>query len=204
MTATDFQGSSAEFAIKALESFYSSVPASDFLGTLHEHQRTFLLATRVLDAVALQSSDSPVRERADVASPKKASQKEAKRARMNRPGPSVDDTLFHNLGLHRPITPLEYDSVVNKIMDKLKDILRVRFVLWLILPRIFSSSIRIIFSIWELLTYSSTVFTFTPRATNQFAFELLLKPWQLPRIINPILSPISAIGRLHFSILSIP
>lgn len=129
---TNFLGSSAELAIKALESFYSSIPANDFLRTLHEHQRTFLLATRALDAlrsVDLQSSDSPIRGHAEVASHKKALQREAKKARVKRPGPTADDTPFHNLGLHRPITTLEYTFVVGEIMDKLKDILRVRFAL---------------------------------------------------------------------------
>ena len=128
-TVIDFQGSSAELTIRALESFYSSVPTNDFSQRLYKHQRTFLLTTRVLDALSqtdLQSPNSPVTKRTEVASSKKTSQKEAKRARMKRPDLSIDDTPFQNLGLHRPTTPLEYDSIVEEIMDRLKGILRVR------------------------------------------------------------------------------
>jgi len=128
-TVTDFRSSSAELAIKTLESFYPSVPASEFSGSLYEHQRTFLLATGVLDAltsVNLQPPDSPVRERAEVTSPKRRSQKEVKMARMKRPDPRVDDTPFHKFGFRRPITLLEYNSMVDEVLDKLKGILRVR------------------------------------------------------------------------------
>jgi hypothetical protein len=155
-TTTDFQGSSAELAIRAFESFYSSAPTSEFSERLYEHQRTFLLASRAFDAltsVDLQPPDSPVGERAEmVTSPKRPSQREIKRARMKRPSLSIDDTAFHNLGYHRPTTPLECNSMVDEVMDKLKGILRVRArPLTYIVPA-FISSVRIIFSIWEILT----------------------------------------------------
>jgi hypothetical protein len=128
-TVNDFQSSSAKLAIQALESFYSSAPTSEFSERLYEHQRTFLLATSAFDAltlVDLQPPDSPVRESGAVAPPKRTSQRVAKKARTKRPDLRIDDTPFNNLGFHRPTTPLEYNSMVDEVLDKLKGILRVR------------------------------------------------------------------------------